>query len=180
MLIDEYQREYHFNELHRTQISAPPECIYPIIKSIDFFKSRTIGFLFTVRGLPRGMCSLESFIESGFILLGERVGEEILIGLLFHPLRFRPICVSPDEFRRFHEGNHVKAVMNFHLSKIDENTSLLTTESRVFCTSGKARLMFTPYWLLISRFSGLIRIIMLRLIRQEAEKERGPSSCRRW
>jgi hypothetical protein len=116
------------------------------------------------------MCSLDGFIQSGFTLLEESAGEEIAIGLIFQAMRFRPVLASSDEFREFSQPGYVKAGMNFHIAPIDENRSLVFTESRVFCTSRKARIMFTPYWLLISRFSGLIRIMMLRRIREEAEK----------
>ena len=67
--------------------------------------------LFTIRGLPIRICSVEGFIKIGFILLEENVGEEIVIGLIFHPIKFRPIRVSPDEFEAFNGGDHVKAVM---------------------------------------------------------------------
>jgi hypothetical protein len=116
------------------------------------------------------MCSVEGFIEFGFILLGENNGEEIVIGLTFHPIKFRPLSIPPDAFASLNEGDHVKAVMNFFISGIDEKRSLLSTESRVFCTSVKAKLLFTPYWILIHWFSGLIRVKMLRLIKQEVEE----------
>jgi hypothetical protein len=170
VLIDKYQSEFQFNKLHTTQIAAEPMDIYPVIKSIDFFRSKIIRLLFTLRGLPKVMCSIDGFIEIGFVLLEEKEDEEIVIALIFHPLRFRPVPVTPDEYIDFNEKGYVKAIMNFHISRMDETVSLLSTESRVFCTSRKAMLMFVPYWMLISRFSGLIRIMMLRLIKQEAEK----------
>ncbi|MFC1848203.1 hypothetical protein ACFLXV_02685, partial [Chloroflexota bacterium] len=170
MLLDKYIRDFQFNEVHQIAIGARPQDIYPSLKRIDFSRSKVIKLLFTIRGLPKRMCSLEGFVDVGFILLEENDGEELVIGAIFHPLKFRPVAVSPNEFIEFNEKDHVKAVMNFLISEIDENRSLLTTESRVFCTSGKARLLFTPYWWLIRRFSGLIRIKMLQLIKQEAEK----------
>ncbi len=172
MLIDRYIEHPHFRELHQTEVRAAPQDIYSAIRSVDFCDSWVIRLLFTLRGLPRRMCSLQGFIDVGFALLEDKAGDEMVIGLLFHPAKFRPVSVSPNEFRTFDQKGYVKAIMNFHISEIDQDMSLLTTESRVFCTSRKARLMFTPYWLLISRFSGLIRIMMLRLIRKEAEKAR--------
>lgn len=170
MLIDKYIEHPHFRERHKTEIRAAPRDIYSAIRSVNFCDSKVIKLLFTLRGLSRQMCSLQGFIDVGFALLEDKAGDEIVIGLLFHPVKFRPVSVSPDEFRTFDRKGYVKAIMNFHVSGIDDGRSLLTTESRVFCTNGWARLMFTPYWLLISRFSGLIRIMMLRLIREEAEK----------
>ena len=170
MLIDKYINTFHYNEVHKIEISATPKYIYPLLKTVNFYRSKLVKLLFTIRGLPIKMCSVEGFIKFGFILLEENVGEEIVIGLIFHPIKFRPISVPPDEFAAFNEGDHVKAVMNFFISGIDEKRSLLSTESRVFCTSAKAKILFTPYWILIHWFSALIRVEMLRLIKQEAEE----------
>lgn len=170
MLIDKYINTFHYNEVHKIEISATPKDIYPLLKTVNFYRSKLVKLLFTIRGLPIRMCSVEGFIKVGFMLLEENVGEEIVIGLIFHPIKFRPISVPPDEFATFNEGDHVKAVMNFFISGIDEKRSLLSTESRVFCTSAKAKMLFTPYWILIHRFSALIRVEMLRLIKQEAEE----------
>ena len=89
MQIDKYQKEFHFNELHKTEIWAEPEDIYSVIKTIDFYRSKLIKLLFTLRGLPVRMCSLDGFIEVGFVLLEETAGKEIVIGLIFHPLKIR-------------------------------------------------------------------------------------------
>jgi len=179
MLIDKYLEHPHFAERHKIEIQATPQVIFPAIRAVDFSRSKVIRLLFTLRGLPRRMCSLQGLIDAGFTLLEERADEEIVVGLLFRLPTFWPKQVSPDEFRRFDEPGHVKAVMTFYISAGDGRASLLSTESRVYCTSAGAKLMFMPYWLLISRFSGLIRIMMLRLIRDEAEKAvRGPEPCR--
>ena len=170
MLIDKYINIFHYNEVHKIEISATPKDIYLLLKTLNFYRSKLVKLLFTIRGLPIRMCSVEGFIEVGFILLEENVGEEIVFGLIFHPLKFRPISVPPDEFATFNEGDNIKAVMNFFISDIDEKRSLLSTESRVFCTSAKAKMLFTPYWILIHWFSALIRVEMLHLIKQEAEE----------
>ena len=105
--------------------------------------------------------------------LEEKTGEESLLGAIFNPLGFKPVNVTPDAFREFDDNGYVKVVMNFHVSRIDVRRSLLSTESRVYCTSRKALLVFTPYWLLLNRFIGLVRIVMLRLIKQEVDKSSG-------
>ena len=170
MLIDKYLRDYHFNKLHKIEIHAQPQDIYSAIETTDFYQSKVIKLLFTVRRLPSNFFSPEGFGKVGIMVLEEKAGEESLLGAIFNPLGFKPVNVSPDEFREFDDKGYVKVVMNFHVSRIDERRSLLSTESRVLCTSGKARLVFTPYWLLLNRFIGLVRIVMLRLIKQEVEQ----------
>ena len=170
MLMEKYLKDFQFNKVHKIEIRAKPHDIYSIIEHTDFYQSKIIKLLFTIRRLPKNMFSPEGFNKVGIMVLEEKVGEESVLGAIFKPLVFRPVNVSPDEFREFNEKGYVKVVMNFFVSKIDEKRSLLSTESRVFCTSGKARLMFTPYWLLLNRFIGLVRIVMLRQLKQEAEK----------
>lgn len=172
MLLDKYMPKFDFNEKHGIDIHGRTEEIYPVLETIDFFKSRVIKSLFLLRGLPGKMCTLEGFIESGFILLEEKPGEEIVLGVLIDPLVFRPLSISPDEFGRFDKKNHIIIAWNFHLSIIGDEKSRLTTETRILCTGRKAKVIFSLYWLMISRFSGLIRILMLRLIKREVELNR--------
>lgn len=162
MLIDKYSEDFQFKKLHKIEIRAKPHDIYSIIEHTDFYQSKIIKLLFTIRRLPKNMFSPEGFNKVGIMVLEEKVGEESVLGAIFKPLGFKPVNVSPDEFREFDEKGYVKVVMNFFVSRIDER--------RVFCTSRKSRLMFTPYWLLLNRFIGLVRIVMLRLLKQEAEK----------
>ncbi len=169
MLIDNYMPEFQFNEKHGIEINATPEETYPVLKTIDFFKSKIIKTLFMLRGLPGKMSTLEGFIESGFMLLEEKAGEEIVLGLLINPLEFRPLSISPDAFGAFDKKHHILIAWNFHLYIVDTHKSLLTTETRILCTSRKSKIIFSLYWLMISRFSGLIRIIILRLIKREVQ-----------
>ncbi len=167
MLIDQYLKDYHFNEFHKISIAQSPEKIYTVVKTIDFTDSRIINCLFTARGLPKQMRNLKGFIDSGFILLEEKKAEELLIGFI---LCRRGIArMSPPEFITLEKKGYVKGVWNFYLTKIAPNTTLLSTETRVYCTDKKSWIFFALYWLIISRISGLIRIIMLKLIKRKTE-----------
>jgi hypothetical protein len=170
MLIDKYLRDYHFHKLHQIEIHAQPQDIFTAIDNTDFYQSKVISLLFTLRRLPSNFFSPEGYSKVGIMELEEKAGEESLLGAIFNPLGFKPVNVTPDEFREFDDKGYVKVVMNLHVSRIDEKRSLLSTESRVYYTSRKALLVFTPYWLLLNRFIGLVRIVMLRMLKQEAEK----------
>ena len=65
MLLDKYIREFQFNEVHQTEIGAKPQDIYPVLKRLDFSQSKVIKLLFTIRGLPKRMCSLDGFVDVG-------------------------------------------------------------------------------------------------------------------
>lgn len=172
MLLDKYLKDFHFNEIHSTTISASCEHIYPIVDQVDLTDSQTIELLFTIRGLPKQARSIQEFINSGFIFLDEKPDEELVLGLVSQPWKYNVSfqSMSPDEFRSFSEKDYVKVAWNFHLSPIGKNRTHISTETRIFCTDKKAKLKFSFYWFLISLFSGLIRIIMLNLIKREAEQ----------
>lgn len=166
MLINEYLKSYEFSEYHEILISQGPQAIFPLIKTIRFKKSKIIHGLFLIRRLPPKMDTLTGFLESGFILLGEKKNEEILVGFI---LSVRGIqVVSPLEFKEFNETKSIKGVWNFRLTGRGHET-LLSTETRVHCPGKTTRIFFLFYWLLISYFSGIIRKEILRLIKEEAE-----------
>jgi hypothetical protein len=116
------------------------------------------------------MFSPEGFSKVGIMELERIEGEETVLGAIFNPLGFKPVKVSPQEFIEFDEKGYVRVVMNFYVEAIDDSGSVLSTETRVQYTSLRARIIFTPYWLLLNRFIGLVRIMMLRQIKREAEK----------
>ena len=172
MLIDKFLKNIDFEETHRITINRSPETVYPCIWELDFCESKTIRLLFTLRGLPRQMCCLKGCVEIGFIVLAEEKNHELVLGLLIDPPRFRPVRITPEEFIRFDQKHHIKVVWNFFLEPDSQGNTILTTHTRVGCAGRLSRTLFGVYWLMISYLSGLIRKIMLKLIKNNAEKRR--------
>jgi len=52
-----------------------------------------------------------------------------------------------------------------------ERTTILSTETRVTCGDAASRRKFLLYWSVIRPFSGLIRILLLRALRDAAEAQ---------
>ena len=181
-LIDEYLPEYDFVERHRTLIRAPREAVYEAVRRLDMIRSPVIRGLFALRSLPAILArsstrknerlglTLDGLLGSGFVLLGERRGEELLLRLVgrFWTPSGGTLPVDADEFRAFRRPGYARAVWNFSLSEEDGNT-LLATETRVQCTDGTSRRRFGIYWTVIGPFSGLIRREILRSIKRDAE-----------
>ncbi len=170
MLIDKFLKNIDFDETHHITIANPPESVYPCIWELDFCESKIIRLLFTLRGLPRQMCCLKGCIDIGFVVLAEEKNKELVLGLLIDPPHFKPARVKPKEFIRFNNKHHIKVVWNFYLKPDKHGNTVLTTHTRVGCASPMSRMFFGVYWLIISYFSGLIRKIMLKLIKNNAEK----------
>ncbi len=87
--------------------------------------------------------------EGGWVLLGERTGEEIALGLVgkfWRPvIEFAPI-ESAEEFRAFDEPGFAKTAYDLSASELDPSRTLLTGHMRTATTDEHARRWFRRYW----------------------------------
>jgi hypothetical protein len=110
-------------------------------------------------------------LKWGFVLLADEPGQEIVFGLIgrFWTRSAGIQSVGADAFVPFEQSGFAKAVGNLAFAPRDDRSIRVTTETRVRCYGGAARLSFRLYWLLVGPFSGLIRREWLRLIKERAE-----------
>src|SRR6185503_13562881 len=181
-LIDEWMPRWDVVERHETRIRAPRQRVWRAVRTLDLGRSPVIRALFALRSLPALLSrrprrdslgtSIEGLLRNGFVLLGERPGDELLLGLVG---RFwRPgggvLRLTADEIRGFDRPGYAVAAWNFSLS--DEGDVVrLATETRVRCTDPASRRSFRRYWAVIGPFSGLTRREMLRSLRRASEAE---------
>ncbi len=183
MLIDGLLPAYDMVERHQIRIRAPVERVYDAVRAVDLSGSRIIRWLFLLRGLPalwrsspRGEerlgLTLDGLLESGFILLGEKPRQELLLGLVgrFWTPSGDIQRLDASGFRTFDRPGYAKAAWNFSLSEQENGTTRLATETRVLCLDDVSRRRFRLYWAFVEPFSGLIRREMLRSIRSTAEE----------
>lgn len=87
--------------------------------------------------------------EGGWILLGERPGEEIALGLVgkfWRPvIEYAPIS-SAVEFREFDEPGFAKTVYDLSVRDLDSSRALLSGVMRTATTDEHARRWFRRYW----------------------------------
>ena len=182
-LIDEFAPAYDMVERHQTDVHAPVDRVYDAVRNLDLTGSRTIRWLFLLRELPASLrlvgrsnrrlgLTLDALLSSGFLLLGEKPQQEILLGLVgrFWAPSGNIQWLDADGFRCFSSSGYAKATWNFTLFKPDHGTTRLATETRVFCLDDESRRRFRLYWLFVGPFSGLIRREILRSIKHEAER----------
>ena len=182
MLIDEFLPRYDVTEHHATVVRAAPARVWEAVRTLDLARSPLVRVLFALRSIPgllagkaprarRLGTTMETLLENGFVLLGEREGDELLLGLAgqFWRPTGRIVRLSPDEFRAGGRPGLSMAAWNFTLR--DEGGAVrLATETRVRCTDDASRRSFLRYWRLVGPFSGLIRTEMLRTLRRGAER----------
>lgn len=198
MLLDELMPVYDVVERHRTLVRASPESVYRAIRSVNLAGGPVTRTLMSVRLLPaavagllrsparaaaelrarradrRSEVRLADLERAGFRVVAERAPCELVLGVLgtFWTLR-GGLCptVGVEDFRAGPPSGRALAGWNFTVAPVDEEWSLLATETRVRCAPD-ARVAFRAYWLVVRPGSGLIRRAMLRAIRREAERSR--------
>ena len=110
---------------------------------------------------------------SGFVVLSEAEGKEIVLGLVgrFWTPTGRLEKTDPMSFRHESRAGLAKAAWNFSLEPVESGTRVVT-ETRVKCTDRSSRMRFLAYWMFIRPFSGLIRRFMLRELRSNSEQRK--------
>ncbi|MGD8561347.1 MAG: hypothetical protein PVG03_02380 [Desulfarculaceae bacterium] len=185
MLIDRFLPAYDFHEYHQCTTPASPDRLYQAIWDMDMGRSPLVGFLLRLRELPwrlwhrdfksKGLGrSMSDLMEMGFVNLGQDPPREFVFGLVgkFWDLNFDIPKITAAEFEDFAEPGYAKVAANIRIDPLGPDSCRLSTETRILCLGAGAKSSFRRYWFLIRPFSGLIRREWLRLIREEAEKER--------
>ena len=183
MLIDEFLPTYHAVERHQIDIHAPVGTAYAAVRALDLNDSPIIRWLFALRELPallfsrhkraeRRDLTLDGLMKDGFILLGERPQQELLLGAVgrFWTPSGDPQRLDIEGFRSFERPGYAKVAWNFSVSEHADDITRLATETRTYCLDAGSRRRFRVYWLFIGPFSGLIRKEILRTIKRKAEK----------
>jgi hypothetical protein len=114
--------------------------------------------------------------STGWLLLGERPGAELVFGVVSTPWKPRgggpadPITSA--EFAGFDQPGFAKVVESTRVDPYGERSSILTMEARVLCTDQNSRRRFRRYWLVVGPCSHLLRKTALRVY---AKKLEGPA-----
>jgi hypothetical protein len=184
-LIDSYLPDPHAAEFHSIEIDAPPAEVWDVLWSFDLGELLVVKALLGLRTLPKLLFgsrtrrnrrtgfTLADLEAAGFGILGEREHAEVALGVsgrFWSPIH----NVDPFDRQAFEspvaEGR-ARAVWDFALESRDGGGSRLSTETRVFCGDASSRRKFRAYWMLVRPFSGLIRILVLRAIKAECDRE---------
>jgi hypothetical protein len=188
MLIDEILPRYDVTERHSIEVGTTPAVAYAALFEVDFARNGVLRALMSLRTLPARLVqrrprggdrpdhmrmTLAALETRGFILLGEVPPAELVLGV---EGRFWALdggrCTPPRSLflSSSPRPGTARAVWNFTFTALDSARTLVVTETRVLCADAAARRRFLPYWFLIRAGSGLIRRVMLRQLRDAAER----------
>lgn len=174
MLVDEFLPVYDVSDSVAVVVEADAGTTWDALMSVDLLevgRSRpVIGLLGAVRALPemltrvvhgetlppmparlrlRDTIALPSG-HGGWVMLGERPGDEIALGLVG---RFwRPVIdyasVTREEFRDFAQPGYAKTVYSLSVRPLDARRTQLCGVMRTATTDEHARRWFRRYWTL--------------------------------
>ena len=158
--IDDFVPVWQFRERHAARIRATPERIFEAIlatraEDILFFRTLVAirrGFRKgneSILNPPRDVPIVDVATRTGFRYLSNDPPREVVLGIDL--------------------ATGVFAALNFLVVE-DAQGSTLSTETRVFARTKRAKIRFGLYWFAIRAGSGFIRRMWLRAIRIRAER----------
>lgn len=172
MLVDEFLPIYDVSDAVATVVEADRATTWDALMQVDLIevgrRRPMVALLGALRALPDVVShvlhgelpphppkhlrlhDLTAFPsgEGGWILLGERPGDEIALGLVGK--FWRPVIVfanvPAEGFRDFAEPGYAKTIYSLSVRALDERRTLLSGVMRTATTDEEARRWFRRYW----------------------------------
>lgn len=179
-LLDRVMPSYDVRTQHCIGVNAPAAATFAAIQGTDIEGSPIVRALFRARevllgakheplNLPDGL--FEQAAALGWRVVARIPGREIVFGAITQPWKPNPTFrgLPPDEFARFIEPGFAKIAFSLRVESVTAGTSRARTETRVQTTDRISRKRFRRYWTLLSAGIALIRIVLLRQVKEKAE-----------
>ena len=183
-LIEELLPHPDIRMRHSRLIPAPAPLVFAALRTADLAGSRLVKLLLAIRTLntPKGPLTLDRLTQAGFKLVGERPGEEIVLGVVgkFWKPSGERRPADLEQFRLGAPAGEVLVAWSFEVRQqatgSRHQASCLTTETRITCGDPATLRTFRRYWRIVHPGSALIRRAMLRAVEKEARRQRGKAA----
>jgi hypothetical protein len=183
-LLDRFMPVYEVAERHHVRVAAPPAITLAAAVEADLMASPIVRAIVRAREVvlraapaerrPTGL--LDEMTALGWRVLADVPGREIVVGAVTQPWKANVVFrgLPPDEFLAFDEPGYVKIAWTLRADPIDAHASIFRTETRVVTTDEGARRRFRWYWARFSPGIVLIRQVLVRRLKRDAERPLGP------
>jgi hypothetical protein len=179
--LDEFAPAWQFHEVHSLRVQASPQKVFDAIKQVRADEILLFRALTWIRRggrpVPESIMnpgSDEPIItvatRGGFVLLADDAPRELVLGAIVAAPRGPRIRLTPSSFREPFPPGYAVATMNFLVTPDGPESSIVSTETRVFASSSDVRKRFAGYWRSIYPGSALIRRMWLRAIDRRATR----------
>lgn len=183
--LDEWMPAWQFREHHTRRIAAPPSRVIDAIRGV---RADEIALFRTLTWIRRGgrrqapgildagdsLPLLDVATRNGFIWLADDSTRELVVGTLISAPRGARRPVNAQLFRDSLPTGFTIAAMNFIVEPLGADSSLVSTETRVYSNGTAARRRFGAYWRVIYPGSALIRRGWLRAVDERARRAADP------
>jgi len=174
--IHHYLPNPHRTEVDRITVKAPPTVAWQAARHFDMASIPWVRFLFDLRTLPERLLGrmpqdadrrlgVDQVAggETGFMMLEERPGEEVVVGSVgqFWHLNIPFAEVNPEQFRAFEEPGWGKLAWAIIVEPLAGGSSI-SVELRITATDEDSWRRFQRYYRLIGPWSRLIRRSVLK------------------
>ncbi len=194
-LLEELLPVYDVSDSVACRVSAPAAVAWEAVMETDMIevgrRKPLVGLLGGLRGLPgivwdavhgEGTSAPQRFRlrdaaglnpeDGGWLLLGERPGSQIALGLVGK--FWRPVIefahVAPEEFTAFAAPGYAKTVYLVSARSLGEGESVLVATMRTATTDDRARRWFRRYWTLgVGSGAHVLASGLLDVARERAE-----------
>ena len=199
-LADDFLPVYDVSDAVAVVVEADRQVTWQALLDVDLLKlgraAPLVGMLGALRMLPevvghllhgerpakppesmrlRDLASIPIY-EGGWILLGERPGEEIALGLVgkfWRPVIEFARITSADDFREFAEPGFAKTVYDLSARELGVKRTLLSGLMRTATTDEHSRRWFRRYWTFgVGSGAHILVGALLDSARREAEGDR--------
>jgi hypothetical protein len=178
-LIDDWLPSFDESEFHTREVAAEPAEVASALRELRSGDLRLTGLLMGIRTLPALVSGrrrprtdrplIEGVLAAGFVMLDERPGEQIVLGVAGRPWRPRgdglDAIDGPEQFRDYDRPGSVRCAWDFVLEPAPRGGgTLVATETRIAGTDAAGTRTFRRYWRLVQPGSALIRRDILRAV----------------
>ena len=179
-ILDTFMPAYEVAERHHVRVYAPADVTLRATTEVRLQDSAIVSAIFRARELvlgadpsgadQRGL--LAQTLALGWRVLHEEPGRMVVVGAVTRPwepnVTFRGVPAG--EFNAFNEPNYVKIVWTLRVDAVGPLETICRTETRVATTDAAARARFRWYWARFSPGILLIRRMLLRQLKSDAER----------
>jgi hypothetical protein len=180
-LLARFMPDFDIIERHAIHVDAPADRTYAAACQVDMQRSRVIRAIIRGRELmmrsraavpPRARGLLVDALAMGWGRLAEIPDREVVMGAITKPWEPDPAfhALAPDAFAAFREPGWVKIGWTLRADP-DIAGSIARTETRAVATDPVAQARFRHYWRRVWPGIVLIRHVLLRLVKRDAERQ---------
>lgn len=180
-LLDRFIPAPEVIERSHIAIDAPAAIAFAAAKEMQLLDSMLVRGLIKTRevvlgGTPDQRMHPAALIPQmqsiGWVVLAERADREIVLGAATIPWHANPVfrSIAPVEFLAFRDPGYVKIAWSLRVEPVNGARCVFHTETRVSTTDADARARFRRYWSFVAPGVELIRLALLRPLKQEAER----------